>query len=203
MTTRLDTIAAVVLLAGVAIAGCQRANNSGSPPATEKSESASAASPATPFAAITPARRYDEPGEAVHDFLVAVRSGDVRTATSLLTIKAQEEAWRHGLGIAADGFPQAQFNVSQVEVLSPTEAHVLAVWTEVDDQNQAQTFECVWLLGLEAHGWSISGMATKFMEQADPIVLNFENQAEMAARQRWAEEQIARAKQGDEDQTRR
>ena len=34
-------------------------------------------------------------------------------------------------------------------------------------------------------------MANKFLESMDPIELNFENQADMQKKQKWAEQQIA------------
>lgn len=138
-----------------------------------------------------PAVRYDDPRQSVNDFLIAVKSGEEKVATSLLTTGAQKEAWTNGLAISGEGFPDAQFEISEVEYINEnTEAHVMSTWADKTPYGEDKEFQCVWLLRQEAHGWCIYGMATKFLPTVQPIVLNFENQAEMQRRQQWAEQQI-------------
>lgn len=138
-----------------------------------------------------PATRYDDPRQSVNDFLLAVKAGDDATATQLLTTAAQREAWTNGMAISAEGFPDARFQISEVEYINDqTEAHVLSTWADRTPSGQEKTFQCVWLLKHEAHGWCIYGMASKFLDHVQPIVLNFEDQAEMLQRQQWAEQQI-------------
>jgi len=147
------------------------------------------------FVAQRPEKSYQHPGETVNDFLVAVKSGEDELATALLTTLAQEEAWTNGLAISGEGFPAAKFDISEVEFLKEnTEAHVLSVWSD-RTYGQRKSFECVWLLRREQHGWCIYGMATKFLEELPPVILNFENQAEMQQRQRWAQQQIVKHQQ--------
>lgn len=159
--------------------------------------SGTAAAESTPgFVAERPANQYDDPRQAVNDFLVAVKSGDDKVATSLLTTDAQKEAWSNGMAISGDGFPDAKFDISEVEYIKPkSEAHVMSTWSDRTPYGDQKSFQCVWLLREEAHGWCIYGMATKFLENVQPIVLNFENQAEMAKRQQWAEQQIKAQKE--------
>lgn len=145
------------------------------------------------FSAQRPAKTYVDPSVAVNDFLVAVKSGQDEAATSLLTTDAQKEAWTNGLAISSEGFADAQFEVSEVEYLNNNaEAHVMSLWSDVTQQGQRKSFQCVWLLRKESHGWCIYGMATKFLDDAPPVILNFENQNEMQRRQKWAEQQIAK-----------
>ena len=139
-----------------------------------------------------PAQSYEDPRLTVQDFLTSVKSGDDQTATALLSTVAQEEAWKNGMAISADGFPAARFDVSEVEYLNENkEAHVMSVWSDATPYGETKTFRCVWLLRREPHGWCVYGMSTKFLESMDPIELNFENQADMQKKQRWAEQQIA------------
>lgn len=143
------------------------------------------------FVAQRPATRYDDPRQSVNDFLLAVKAGNDAVATQLLTTEAQREAWTNGMAISAEGFPDARFQISEVEYINDQkEAHVLSTWADRTPSGQEKTFQCVWLLKHEAHGWCIYGMASKFLDHVQPIVLNFEDQAEMLQRQQWAEQQI-------------
>jgi hypothetical protein len=170
----------------------------GGAPMTETADQTSTSSETTAedisgFVAQRPQKKYANPSESVSDFLIAVKSGDDVTATALLTTNAQKEAWTNGLAISGDGFPDAQFNVSEVEYLNQnSEAHVMSTWSDKTPYDEEKTFQCVWLLRRESHGWCIYGMATKFLEHLQPIVLNFENQADMQKRQQWAEQQIVK-----------
>ena len=183
-----------VLASFVAIVGCGDAPapttaNSNSAPASPADTTAETSTPG--FQPERPAARYDDPRQSVNDFLIAVKSGNDKLATSLLTTQAQKEAWSHGMAISAEGFPDAKFAVTEVEYLKENkEAHVMSTWADKTPYGEQKSFECVWLLRQEEHGWCIYGMATKFLENVQPIILNFENQAEMAKRQQWAEQQI-------------
>jgi hypothetical protein len=170
----------------------------GGAPTTKTADQTSTSSETTAedipgFVAQRPQKKYANPSESVSDFLIAVKSGDDVTATALLTTDAQKEAWTNGLAISGDGFPDAQFDVSEVEYLNQnSEAHVMSTWSDKTPYDEEKTFQCVWLLRRESHGWCIYGMATKFLEHLQPIVLNFENQADMQKRQQWAEQQIVK-----------
>lgn len=164
----------------------------GQSPQSEEVNTESVTTEETPgFTAQRPAKQYMDPRESVNDFLIAVKSGDDKTATALLSTAAQREAWTNGLAISGEGFPDAQFKVSEVEYLNEdTEAHVMSVWENKTNYSDQKSFQCVWLLRSEPHGWCIYGMATKFLDHVEPVKLNFENQAEMQKRQQWAQEEI-------------
>lgn len=184
----------VIVIASFAV-GC---GDSSTPTANNSGETApiATAEDMPGFEPARPATRYDDPRQSVNDFLVAVKSGDDKTATALLTTAAQQEAWTNGMAISGEGFPDARFDVSEVEYLKDnSEAHVMSVWADKTPYGEQKSFECVWLLRQETHGWCIYGMATKFLDNVQPIVLNFENQAEMQKRQEWAEQQIVAHRQ--------
>lgn len=143
------------------------------------------------FQAVRPAKQYSDPRESINDFLVAVKTGDDNSATALLTTDAQREAWTHGLAISAEGFPDAKFEVSEVEYLEEnTEARVMSVWENKSQYGKEKSFQCVWFLRAESHGWCVYGMATKFLDHIRPAMLNFENQVAMQKEQAWAQQQI-------------
>lgn len=162
-----------IILVGflVAAAGCQDSGGPGDPDSNATAQSPlDAAQPAETFVPQRPATQYADPAAAVRDFLVAVRAGDDNTAMAILTTKAQKEAWQNGMAISAEGFPDAKFDVSEVEYDQPKQgAHVLSTWSDGSAEG-AQTFQCVWILRREPHGWAIGGMATKFIENADPVI---------------------------------
>ncbi len=139
------------------------------------------------FTPVRPAKVYSDPQMSVQDFLAAVTTGDDATATALLTTKAQQEAWSNGLAISSDGFPNARFKITETLIGDTgVTAEVGTVWMDGNDE----TYPCVWILKKEQHGWCISGMATKFLESAPPVVLPFEDQKEMARRQQEASRMI-------------
>jgi hypothetical protein len=114
----------------------------------------------------------------------------------MLTTKAQEEAWRAQSAISPPGSQTAQFQVSEVEYINDKQgAHVLSTWRDVNNRGEKEEYEIIWILRHEPHGWGVAGMATKFLAGADPLILNFENHAEMLARRRWAEQEISRSTQ--------
>ena len=188
-------VVALTLFCGLVI-GCGAKDTSvlSEVTATPDAETTESSSPS--FQPVRPELEYKDPRDTVADFLASVKAGDDKTATSLLTTAAQKEAWKNGLAISADGFPDAEFQVSEVEYLRENaEAHVKSTWSDVTPAGEAQSCECVWLLNREPHGWCVYGMATKFLDHVPPVVLNFENQREMMKKQQWAAEQISRHRQ--------
>lgn len=166
------------------------------PPESTPADSSAASDENAGFRPQRPTHRYDDPRQAVHDFLVAVKTGEESTATALLTTAAQKEAWSNGMAISSEGFPDAAFEVSEVNYLEgKTEAEVWSTWADKTPYGEEKSFECVWLLREEPHGWCIFGMAAKFLEGVPPVVLPFEDQAEMAKRQQWADQKIREQRQ--------
>ena len=149
------------------------------------------------FEAQRPSQQYADPRQTVNDFLIAVKAGDHKMATTLLSEAAQQEAWKNGLAITSDGFPDAKFSISEAEVLEGNqEAHVMTVWENVREYGDQKRFECVWLLRNETHGWCVYGMAMRLeVEPPQPLVFDFENQVEMQRRQEWAQKQIEQYQQ--------
>lgn len=148
------------------------------------------------FVLLTPTKIYDNAGDSVRDFLHAITTGDDKTATSLMSYAAQKETWANGLALSSDGFPGTRFSITDTEQISPTVTHVETTW--IDEQQNS--YPCVWLLRKEQHGWCIFAMATKFMENADPVVLPFEDHEKLkkvqeAAMRQMRQQQVATNRQ--------
>jgi len=137
-----------------------------------------AVSPAKDFVPIRATKTYDDPQTTVVDFLAAVKAGDDNAATSLLSTAAQRDAWSNGMGITTEGFPNAEFDITEVAYLKENqEAHVMCKGKDQAVTGGEAQFDCVWMLKHEPHGWTIYGMAS--VVDGFNVPLNFENQMEM------------------------
>jgi hypothetical protein len=121
------------------------------------------------------------PEHTVFEFLEAIRTGNDRHAAEMLTPLARDEAAKNELVIAPPGSPTAKFNVGMVEYVTEEKdgAHVSSDWTDVDNQQQTRTDKFIWVLRKENEGWRIAGTITKVFPDQDPLVLNFEDAADM------------------------
>ena len=134
----------------------------------------------------------DQPGpdRVVHDFLEAVRTGDQEVASRLLTPLACKRTAEMDMVVAPPGSAAARFEIVSTRRSGQT-AGVTADWTDLTASGEPHTDRIEWLLRNEATGWRISGMATRVFADEEPIVLNFEDPAEMLAKQQQAEEKMA------------
>ena len=144
------------------------------------------------------------PGEAVKNFLDAVRRGDDGQAEALLSEVAREKTREMDLAVAPPGSPTANFEVGETEY--PYEgadsAHVASQWSDVDGTGEERTEEIVWILRKQPRGWRIAGMATKLFDDQPPLILNFEDPQDMIRKQEAAEREIRRRKAEAETATR-
>jgi hypothetical protein len=130
----------------------------------------------------------------VRDFLQAIKAGDETVSNELLTPLARQKTAELDMAVAPMGSETASFTVGEVEL--PEEgggelAHVASTWTDVDD-GQEHTDEILWVLRREEEGWRIGGMATKIFEDEPPLLLDFEDPADMRRKQQLAEAEMER-----------
>jgi hypothetical protein len=137
--------------------------------------------------------RFAQPDETVRQFLTALKSGDQPRATSMLSVKAQQEMARTEASIRPPGSNTAVFAVSAVEYVGADQsgAQVLSTWTDQESAGKA-THEIVWLLRKETAGWAIAGMATTVFEDQPPLILNFEDPLEAQRKRTEVDAEIAR-----------
>lgn len=174
--------------------GCQP---SAAPPDTGDGNATAAASPQSETTAAGSLQRHQRPEQTVTAFLEALKVGDDVHATSLLTLKAQQEMERANAAIKPPGSETAEFKVTEVEFLGDTQdgAHVLSSWTDTDLDGTRQSYEIVWILRREDGGWAIAGMATQVFEDRQPLMLNFEDPLEAQEKRQAVDQEIARRQQ--------
>jgi hypothetical protein len=178
-----------LLVCSIAFVGCQRGS---APVASKESESASdvakaVATDADNASAVTKAdfrtadssATQDSPAILVKKFVNALRAGDARTVSNLLTEKARYETRRHGLEVKPSLFPNTSFEVEDTEFASERKdlAYVGCRW--IESPTEGKEFKLVWIAKRQEEGWRISGFATPLVEGQKSQLLNFENVQEM------------------------
>jgi hypothetical protein len=127
----------------------------------------------------------------IDEFLAAVKNGDDKRASELLTDVARRKTTEMEMVVAPPGSDTATYKVLESEV-EGSEAQVGTDWTDLDVDGRPRTDRIVWMLRHESVGWRICGMATRVFPDMPPIVLNFEDPEDMLRKQQLAEEEIAR-----------
>lgn len=134
------------------------------------------------------------PQQVVGEFLEAVRTGNEAVAARLLTRNAREKTEQMEMVVAPPGSETAKYTVHDVQFVAGV-AHVASDWSDLDSDGLTHVDRIVWVLQQVDEGWRISGMTAKVFADAEPIVLNFEDPADMLRKQQQAEEEIARRHQ--------
>lgn len=138
-----------------------------------------------------------KPDQVVQQFLEAVRVGKDVDAEKWLTKTALAETKKADLYVAPEGTATASFKVGEMELVEGG-AQVFTTWTDVvetgdpKESKVSKTDKIVWLLRQEPEGWRIAGMATTIFEGEAPLVLNFEDPADMIHQQKMLEQEVAR-----------
>jgi hypothetical protein len=131
------------------------------------------------------------PEQLVTEFLQAVRAGDDDKAGGLLTPLARKKTSEMEMVVAPPGSETAKFKVLSSENVGE-DVHVSSDWTDLDTDGRPHTDRIVWIVRKNAEGWRIAGMSTRVFADQEPIVLNFEDPADMLRKQQQAEDEIAR-----------
>ncbi len=127
----------------------------------------------------------------IREFLSAVKKGDDKLASELLTQVARQKTTEMEMVVAPPGSDTASFKVLESEI-EGNEAQVATDWTDLDADGRPRTDRIVWLLRRDSADWRIRGMATRVFPDMAPIMLNFEDPEDMLRKQQQAEEEIAR-----------
>jgi hypothetical protein len=171
-------IAFVIVIATAWIAGCSKSPESA--PGT-----GAAASSAAPI-------EVAPPDVAVRQFLEAIRIGDHKQAEAMLTAVARQKTMEMDLLVAPPGSPTANFTIAGVEVIENQVAHVGCVWTDTGDNGKPQTNEFVWALRRQPEGWRVAGVAVQLFPNQPPVLLDFEDPADMVRKQQMAEAEFGK-----------
>jgi len=172
-------LAAMALLAF----GCNKSADHGTTQAT----SAAAANPAANAAS-------RDAKEVVSHFLEAIRKGDNDEATKLLSKVARQKAEESGRYVVPPPNEGAKIEVEDATYPTPAHdiAHVPTRWIELDETGKPRTDKAIWVCRLEPEGWRVAAFAAYVFEGEDPLLLNFEDLDDMAKKQTWLKEEIAR-----------
>lgn len=165
-----------------AFSGCNKSDT----PVAEAPATAPAPAPVVP------------PQQVVTEFLEAVRTGNDKTAESMLTQLARVKTKEMELMVAPPGSPTAQFEVGAVEVAEQNQlAYVESRWTDVGAGGKPEVNEFVWALRMDGGQWRIGGVATQPYPNMGFLQLDFENPEEMIKQTQLAEQEYQRLqKQG-------
>jgi hypothetical protein len=201
MRTNFFQVITLAILCGAAtLAGCSPAGPAAAPNApaqgagqAQKTDGTTGQPAAVPIDASTP-------DKAVVAFLEAVRYGDEQRAASMLTSKAQTEMKGANMYVQPPGSPSAQFTIGQVKMMPEHGgAHVESTWTDGAAGPQSRNYDITWIMRQEGQSWRVAGMATRLFEDLPPLILNFENPADMKAQVQQAEAELARRNQPVDD----
>ncbi len=121
------------------------------------------------------------PESVVHQFLGAIRTGDIPTASALLTPLALQRIRESDMTFAPPASETASFSVGQVEMIEEDKAIVESIWTERDSDGQSYNEHTTWALRLGEGQWRISGMAAEIGPNQPPVVMDFENPGQLVA----------------------
>ena len=127
-----------------------------------------------------------EPAKAaVATFLDAVKRGDDAAARGMLTKVAAAKTLEMGISVAPPVPATATYSIRECEIVADSEdlMHVATTWTDTDTDGFTTTDNVVWVVRLDPEGWRVVGMAMRVFEDMPPLLLNFEDPADMVAKQ--------------------
>jgi len=134
----------------------------------------------------------DGPAAVVAQFLEAMRTGNDKRATSLLSGVAREKTASLNGSIRPPASDTAKFAIGKVETIGEDGARVESTWTDLDSDGQPKTDEAIWVLRHEADGWRVAGVAARVFPGEPPLLLNFEDPEDMFRKQQWVREEMRR-----------
>lgn len=172
----LAALAGLVMIA----AGCGKSGDAGAPP------------PASIPATDQTAAASSDPAGVVNAFLDAIRTGNDEKAMSLLTPLARQKAKETNRSPTPPASDTARFEVGEVKLVGDSGAQVACKWTDLDESGKPHTDKALWVCRRDTEGWRVAGVAAIVFEGEDPLLLDFENPAEMAQKQEWLRAEIER-----------
>ena len=127
-------------------------------------------------------------------FLEALRKGDNDAATKLLSKVARQKAEASGKCVAPPPSESAKIEVEEATYPTPGHeiAHVPTKWIDLDETGKPRSDRAILVCRLEPEGWRVAAFAAYVFEGEDPLLLNFEDLEDMAKKQTWLKEEIAR-----------
>jgi hypothetical protein len=147
------------------------------------------------------------PAAVVAQFLEAYRNGDDEKAMPWLSTVAKQKMAEEHVNVTPEKSETARFEIGAVEYLTPdgktsatyaadcTGARVDSKLIDTDDSGTPQADRIVWVVRRESNRWGVAGMAAYVFQSEPPLLLNYEDPAEMIKKQQWLREEMARRDQ--------
>ena len=177
-----------VFVSAVAVSGCSKQAGTGD----------SSTSPGdNDTVSVEGDRQLDGPAGAVHEFLDALRTGNDKKASSMLSALAREKTASLGGNLTPPASDTAQFAIGKVDYVNDDGARVACAWTDIDVDGQSRTDEAIWVLRREEAGWRIVGFAYQVFPGEEPLLLNFEDPEDVFRKLQWAREETRRRMEAD------
>lgn len=183
----------LMLILAVAITGCSKPSNSTATATTSQEDGKATASTARPQGA--------GPDAAVFDFLNAVRTGNDKQASQMLTPLARKKVAEQHLVVAPPGSDTAKFELSDVQKVGEDGARVVIKWTDLDENNKPRTDQITWMVRKVDEGWRIAGVAAPVFDGEPPLLLNFEDPEEMLRQQQMVREEMRRRMEAEQSKS--
>lgn len=136
--------------------------------------------------------KLDGPAGAVAEFLEAVRTGNDKKATEMLSTEARRKTAALNRSVTPPASDTAKYTVGKVDLVNNDGARVACTWTDLDADGQPKTDEAIWVVRREAKGWLIAGVAAQVFPGEPPLLLNFEDPEDMFRKQQWVREEMRR-----------
>ncbi len=181
---RMHGIALGTVLLLIVAGGC------GKQPGTE--QSATEKPQATTVGQANSTAKLDGPAGAVAEFLEAVRTGNDKKATEMLSTEARRRTAALNRSVTPPASDTAKYTVGKVDLVNSDGARVACTWTDLDADGQPKTDEAIWVVRREAKGWLIAGVAAQVFPGEPPLLLNFEDPEDMFRKQQWVREEMRR-----------
>ena len=131
---------------------------------------------------VKPTVKPEGPAAVVQVFLEAIRTGNDEQASAMISTVARQKTAALG-GITPPASDTAKFSLGKVEYVGEDGARVASVWTDLDEEGQAQSTETVWVLRKEDEAWRVAGVAAMVFPGEEPLLLNFEDPEDMKRKQ--------------------
>lgn len=171
---RCPAVCAALSLALLSVVGC------GKPAADAPSAGADARASASLSPSADASNPTAAPIAATRTFLEAVRRGETDKAAGMLTPLALQMTTQNDLSFSPPGSATAQFSIVAAEMVETDKAVVETEWSDLDADGNRVNETIAWALRLSDRGWRISGMAAELGEDQPPLVIDFENPADLA-----------------------
>jgi hypothetical protein len=142
----------------------------------------------------TAAVASNTPEQAVHEFMMAFKSGDEAKASDLVSQKTRQEMERTEYGVAPPGSKEMKFKVGEVQYV-PESNDLARVACHIDDKDvdgEDVHMDVVWFLRKENPGWRIAGVAMKVFPDLPAVLYNFEDMDDMKRKLELVNEELVR-----------